>query len=226
MQPQLNLPLAFVIALAFLPQTSAQDLAPRAYVITPTHSNAVTLTYSFSKGDIVFDNTVPISGAKGKINLSIFSYYHSLNFWGRSANITVSLPYSVAHFEAVVTGRDTRVYRSGLLDPVFRFSVNIKGGPAMAPSDFRTWRQKTLVGVSLRMTAPTGQYDATRLINPGTNRWAFKPELGLSQRWGHWLLDTYGAVWLFTTNHEFFSHNQFSPGVNTQAQSPARLKDI
>ena len=37
------------------------------------------------------------------------------------------------------------------------------------------------------------------LINYGTNRWAFKPEVGVSRRWGHWTLDTYGAVWFFTT---------------------------
>jgi hypothetical protein len=66
----------------------------------------------------------------------------------------------------------------------------------------------------------TGQYDPTKLINFGTNRWSFKPELGYSQRWGHWILDAYGGAWLFTTNSEFFSHNQFSPGTNTQTQSP------
>jgi hypothetical protein len=76
------------------------------------------------------------------------------------------------------------------------------------------------VGVSLKVVAPTGQYDPTKLINYGANRWAFKPEIGLSRRWGHWVLDTYGAVWFFTTNHDFFSRNQFSLGTNTQTQNP------
>jgi hypothetical protein len=40
------------------------------------------------------------------------------------------------------------VYRSGLLDSVYRFSVNLKGGPAMPPQDFMKWRQKMLIGVS------------------------------------------------------------------------------
>jgi hypothetical protein len=67
---------------------------------------------------------------------------------------------------------------------------------------------------------PTGQYDPTKLINYGTNRWGFKPEIGLSRRWGHWVLDSYGGMWLFTRNQEFFSHNQFSPGTNVQTQNP------
>ena len=84
----------------------------------------------------------------------------------------------------------------------------------------RKWRQKTLLGVSLKVVAPTGQYDPTKLINLGANRWAFKPELGLSRRWGHWVLDAYGSVWFFTKNPEFFSRNQFVPGTQSQTQDP------
>jgi hypothetical protein len=97
--------------------------------------------------------------------------------------------------------------------------MNLKGGPAMDVEDFRKWRQKLLIGASFKVVAPTGQYDPTKLINFGSNRWALKPEIGLSRRWGHWVIDTYGGVWFFTRNSEFFSHNQFSPGVNTQKQA-------
>lgn len=33
------------------------------------------------------------------------------------------------------------------------------------------------------MVAPTGQYDPTKLVNNGSNRWAFKPKFGYSERW-------------------------------------------
>ena len=62
-----------------------------------------------------------------------------------------------------------------------------------------------LLGASLVVIAPTGQYDPMHVINWGINRWAFKPELGYSQRWGHWVLDGYGGVWFYTTNSAFFS---------------------
>jgi hypothetical protein len=90
----------------------------------------------------------------------------------------------------------------------------------MDMEDFRRWRQKTLVGFSFKFVPNTGQYDAARLINYGANRWGFKPELGYSRRLAHWILDAYGGAWFFTTNPEYFSHNRFSPGTNTQSESP------
>jgi hypothetical protein len=205
--------LAVVLAPEFLP---AQDLTPRAYVISPVRSNAVLLSYSFFDGDILFEGTVPITDAKGRVTVPALSYYHAFNLLGRSANFTVSLPYAIGNIKGNVSGTPTNVYRSGLLDTVYRVSVNLNGGPAMEITEFREWKQKTLIGVSLKLAAPTGQYDPTRLINPGGNRWVFKPEIGLSRRWGHWIVDAYTSTWLFTDNHDFFSRTT----TNTQSQKP------
>ena len=90
----------------------------------------------------------------------------------------------------------------------------------MNVGEFTKWRQKTILGISVKFVPKAGQYDPTKLVNLGTNRWALKPELGYSRRWGHWILDAYGGVWFFTTNPEFFSHNQYFPGINQQTQSP------
>lgn len=198
----------------------AQDLSPRAYVITPIHSNAIVLTWSYFNGTILFDGTAPVTGATGTYQVPIFSYYHTFKFFGRSANVTGSLPYAVGHFKGTVQDAEQHLYRSGLLDSGFRFSVNLKGGPAMAPRDFMKWKQKMLLGVSLKVVAPTGQYDPTKLINWGANRWGFKPEFGYSERWGHWLVDGYAGVWFYTKNPEFFSHNAFFPGTQSQTQKP------
>src|SRR5580704_15972055 len=180
----------------------AQDLAPRAYFISPLRSNAITLTESFFNGDIDYNGVIPISDARGIYNIPTLSYYHSFGFFGRSANVVASLPYGVGNFQGTV-GTEMHVYRSGLLDSIYRVSVNLVGGPAMPVEKFVGWKQKKLLGASLKVIAPTGQYDPTKLINWGTNRWSFKPELGVSRRWGHWVVDSYGAVWLFTTNHDF-----------------------
>ncbi len=211
---------AVLLTMSAASMSLAQDLVPRAYVITPIHSNAIVFTNSFFDGDILFEGAVPITESTGRINITIVSYYHSLNFFGRSANVTASLPYAVGHFRGKVAGADTQVYRSGLVDSVYRFAVNLKGGPALSLQEFRSWQQKTLIGVSIKVAVPTGQYDPTRLINPGGNRWRFKPEIGLSRRWGHWIVDAYGSVWFFTDNHDFFSRNQFSANTNTQSQKP------
>jgi hypothetical protein len=204
----------------------AQDLAPRAYLITPLHSNAVTVSDIYNDGELLFDGTVPITEATGRLNVFSVTLYHSLGFLGRSANVAVGLPYGVGTFRGNVLGSETSTSRSGCFDAAIRFAVNVKGAPAMPVGEWMKWRQKTLLGVSLKILAPTGQYDATKLINLGANRWTFKPELGLSQRWGHIVIDGYGAVWLFTKNPEFFSHNAYVSGTQEQTQEPIGVFEV
>lgn len=197
-----------------------QTLAPRAYLITPVGSNAVTISSSLYHGDVLFDNSVPIIGANGDIGLITPTYYRALSFFGRSANIVVGIPFTAASFQGFVVNQEQSIHRLGVADGVVRFSVNLKGGPAMTVPQFLKWKQKRLLGASIVVQFPSGQYDSTRLINIGNHRWAFKPEVGYSERWGKWLLDAYGAVWFFTTNHEFFSRNNFFPGTRRQTQEP------
>jgi hypothetical protein len=215
MRPLFNLVLLAAIAACSLQLLRAQDLAPRAYVITPLHSNAVILTYSFFDGSINFNGALPVSNASGTYSVPIFSYYHSFGLFGRSANIVAALPYGIGNFEgALAGGEQQHLYRSGLVDSVYRFSMNLKGGPTMRPQEFVKWKQRVLLGAGLKVVAPTGQYDRTKLINWSIHRWAFKPEFGYSQRWGNWVVDGYAGVWFFTTNHEFY------PGTKSNSQTP------
>jgi hypothetical protein len=194
----------------------AQTLAPRAYIVTPVDANAITLSWSYFDGGLDFNGTIPITGATGGYHIPALSYYHSFSLFGRSANITGVLPYGVGTFQGSVLGTQRQVYRSGLLDLGLRFSMNLKGGPAMSAQEFVKWKQTALLGASLAVVAPTGQYNPTQLINWGINRWAFKPELGYSQRWGNWLFDGYAGVWFFTTNSASYS----IPGPQPQTEGP------
>jgi hypothetical protein len=103
-----------------------------------------------------------------------------------------------------------------MLDSTFRFSVNLLGGPAMEPKEMAKWKQKRLLGVSLKVIAPTGQYDGTKLVNWGIHRWAFKPEVGYSERWGHWVLDGYAGVWIYTQNSDSYA----GPVPKSQTEAP------
>ncbi len=216
----LKLVLPAAIVLCSLHVLSAQDLAPRAYVITPLHFNSVTLTYTFYNGSIDYNGSLPATGATGTYSVPIFSYYHSFSFFGRSANVLASVPYGVGTFQGTVFGAERHLYRSGLLDSVYRLSVNLKGGPSLEPQKFAKWKQKMLLGASLKISAPTAQYDPTKLINWGDNRWSFKPEFGYSQRWGKWIVDGYFGGWFFTTNPDFWSRNIYYAGTRSQSQKP------
>jgi hypothetical protein len=197
----------------------AQSLSPRAYVIAPIHSNAVTLTYSLSAGDVVF-NGLPVTNSSGRIGTEIFTYFHTFDCFGRSANVTALLPYAIGHFQGDVNGVEEKLYRSGLGAVAVRVSVNLVGAKAMNAEEFSRWNQKMVIGASLLVEAPTGQYDGTRLINVGEHRWAFKPEIGFSRRFGHWLVDAYGSAWFYTPNDDFFSNAPGSTGPNRQTQEP------
>jgi hypothetical protein len=183
----------------------AQDLAPRAYVITPVHSNAVILTYGFYSGSLLLNGAVPVNDTIGTYSVPVFTYYHSFGLLGRSANISASIPYAIGTFEGEVVGTDTQIYRSGLVDMTFRLAVNLKGGPAMQVSEMRNWVEKSLIGVSVKVVPPTGQYDPNRLINWGSNRWSVKPEFGYSRRRKQMVLDAYAGLWLFTKNQQSYS---------------------
>jgi hypothetical protein len=209
-------------ALVFLtaPLFYGQTLAPRAYVVTPVDSTAVTVTSEVRRGGVLFDASLPLTDPSGTIWLITPTYYHSLNFFGRSCNITAGLPYAVSNFLASVGNQRPSTYRSGLGDGGVRFSVNLMGGPAMKLPEYMKWKQKRVLGVSLLAQVPTGQYDPRLPINIGTNRWALKPELGYSERHGNWLVDVYGGIWFFTKNPEFISGGRIVPGPELRTQKP------
>lgn len=200
-----GLTVVLIAAVMLIPSCGAQDLAPRAYLITPLHSNAINTTYSFYNGGLDMNGVVPVHDARGRYSMPNFGLYHSFSLFGRSANLAASIPYGVGTFKGTVEGTEEEIYRLGLGDVGLRFTVNVLGGPAMPLPEFLKWRQRTVLGVTLKVIAPTGQYDPTKLVNWGINRWAFKPEIGYSRRVGKWLVDGYGGAWLFTTSQEFYS---------------------
>jgi hypothetical protein len=114
--------LPLIWAMVPLGSAMSQDLAPRAYVVTPVGSNAIILTYSHFNGALEFDGAVPITGATASINMPIASYYHTLDLLGRTANITVAVPYAVGDFRGTVFDAPRYANRAGLLDSFLRFS--------------------------------------------------------------------------------------------------------
>lgn len=201
-------------ATALVAPSYPQDLVPRAYVITPYGSRVVLVSASFNKGAVMVDPSVPLDDAKSSFLVPALGYYQSLGLLGRSANISVLVPYVRGDFEGKFDGALVQAYRSGLPDARMRFSVNLHGGPAMNVGEYVRWAEKGLIGASLTMTIPSGQYDPARLINPGANRWGFKPEIGITRRWGHWAVDWYTGAWLFTGNGAFY------PGGSVRSQKP------
>lgn len=198
----------------------AQDLEPRAYSVSPTGTNFVVIGYGYSSGSLLFDPSLPIANASAQINTVSAGYFRSISLLGRSANFTVAAPYSWGNLQGDYFDQHLQAYRSGLRDPVARLAINLYGAPAMDLVDFASYRQRTNIGFSLTVAAPTGQYDPAKLVNIGTNKWSYRPEIGLSRALGRsrrLILDVYFGVWLFSTNNEFVGKTRTQdPMYNTQ----------
>ena len=182
---------------------SAQELEPGAYWPLPNGLNIITVVNGLNWGDVAFDPAAPIDQANAIINTTALSFTRAFSLGGRSANAGVVLPVIGGHVEGLYLGEPADVSRFGQGDPRFRLAINLYGAPSMTPQAFASYRQKTIVGVSLTVAAPLGQYDSAKLINLGTNRWSFKPEVGVSRTYGKWVVEAMGGAWIFTDNTNF-----------------------
>jgi hypothetical protein len=200
----LRTPTLAIVALAIGPAVAAQQLEPRAYSPAPVGTNIFGLGLLDMRGDVVTDPSLPLDDVSA--HLDTFTPYYGRTFAlaGRSASFTMVTPYAWGHARGLVYEQEHVANRSGFGDPLFRLAVNLIGGPAMTPREFATRERRPTLGASLVVNCPFGEYDSSKLVNLGTNRWAFKPELGLSVPAGRWDLEVYGAAWLFAPDADFF----------------------
>lgn len=197
----------------------AQDLEPRAYSPAPVGTNFVAVTYSRASGDFLPDPTLPIQNASVHFSFAAAAYYHSFGLFGRQATVTLAVPYIWGSGSALLNGVPTHIYRSGLGDPALRFSWNLYGSPAVSPQEFKKRPHRTVIGASLLVTAPLGQYNPKPLVNLGTNRWSFRPQIGFSREVRSWDFDLYLGGYFFTENADFF-------GGHVRRQAPMAATQV
>jgi len=196
--------LAIAMLLSSAGTAQAQQLEPRAYSPAPIGLNFLGLGALYTTGGVVTDPSLPIQNVQARVYTVAPYYGRTFGLFGRLANVTVSTPFAEAKLHGDVYDVGRSIDRFGLLDPQMRFAVNLLGGPALTRQEYRQHKPEATLGASLTVIAPFGQYDPTRLVNLGTNRWACKPELGLSQPVGDWFIELYAGVWLFEVNDNFF----------------------
>ena len=201
------------VILLLLGLLQAQEVEPRAYANLPTRLNVLALAYSWSHGNIINDASLPIEDFKVTGHTPAAIYMRTFNLFGKLGKIQALLPFTHLAGSVTIAGKDTSGTKTGLADARLRLGVNLIGSPALAPKDFRRFKQGTILGASIVVGIPTGQYDANKRVNLGANRWGLKPEIGISHRFARWYLEGYAGVWLFTDNTEFL-------GSSTLKQEP------
>ncbi|HKE92936.1 MAG TPA: transporter [Povalibacter sp.] len=190
--------------LALCGAAHAQDLEPRAYSNAPVGMNFLIAGYGHSEGNLLFDPSVPVEGASAMVDVGVFGFAHTLGIAGRSGKFAIVAPYAALDAQGLVNGEYQQRNVTGFADPTLAFSINFSGAPALNFEEFRRYRQSTIFGATFKVTVPVGQYDADRLLNIGTNRWSFRPEIGVSHAMGSWILEGSLAACWYETNDEFF----------------------
>jgi hypothetical protein len=203
---------AIVCAVLAASAAAAQEMEPRAYSPSPVGMSYVVVSSSWSSGSVIFDPTLPITDVHANVDGITVAVGHTFDLFGRLGQISAALPYVRGDLTGQIQEQAASTSRSGLSDLRLRLSVNLLGNPAMSPRDFARSPRRTILGASVSVAAPSGQYYPGKLINLGNNRWAVKPEVGVSVPYRRLDADAYVAVWLFTNNDDFY------PGGHLRAQ--------
>ncbi|BFM20713.1 transporter [Gilvimarinus japonicus] len=190
----------------FAAQTKAQELAPRAYWPAPTGTNVVVMSYQHSQGEVLVDASVPIEGAEATLDFLSLTYQRTFGLFDRTASLQLNYPLVQGDASAMVNGEFRERSISASADARARFAINLLGAPSMDGKAFRELvaDPEPIIGASLLVSIPTGDYDGDRLFNAGTNRWAVKPALGFIVPISHgWLFEGEVGTWFYEDNDDY-----------------------
>jgi hypothetical protein len=186
----------------------AQELEPRAYTNTPVGMNFLVAGYGYTTGSLATDPALPLTDSHLEVHTAVIAYARAIDVFGTSGKVDVVLPYSFLSGSALFEGHPRSRDISGFGDPRFRVSVNLYGAPALSLEDFLSYEQDLIIGASLAVTPPLGQYESDKLVNIGANRWSIKPEIGISKAFGRLILEVVPGAAIYTTSDDFLGHTR------------------
>jgi len=203
-------PLLVVLLLLLLAATSnAEELEPRRWAHLPINTNFAGGGYAYADAGISFDPVLKIENAQAEIHTWAAKYIRTFSLFDRTARVGVLQAYQEGRWSGLLDGTPTTVRRSGWTDTQLRFAVNLYGAPPLEGKAYLDYRaaakRETIVGAGLAVQLPTGEYMSDKLINLGTNRFTFRPQVGFVHSRGPWSLETTGMMALYTDNDNFYN---------------------
>ena len=183
----------------------AQEFEPRTYAVTPVGLNFVAVGYGFVTGAVFMDPALPVDDVDADIHVAFTRYTRSLNLFNRPSKLKVLLPWTSGDWSGTLEGLDAERHATGLGDARLVIETLFAGAPVVDPSGMPADARPTIWGARLQVVAPTGDYENDKLINLGSNRWTFIPEIGFAHSKGHWSFEGALGAWLFGDNDDFFN---------------------
>ena len=199
----------FVVSMVSgLESALAQELEPRTYANTPTGVNLLAVAYANSSGNVLLDPTLPIENLDGTMNVGLVGYARTFGMFDRNAKVKLFVPYAFGNWEGSLLGVPAERDSHGFGDIRAKLEWNFVGAPAMDSQEFQNYQQQTIVGASVLIVSPTGDYNSDELLNLSSNRWSVRTELGVSRAVGKWALELIGGFWWFDANNNFVGGNK------------------
>jgi Putative MetA-pathway of phenol degradation len=207
------------LALVDVPyHASAQFSDPRTYENTPVGINQLEVSYAYVHANASIDTSLIVAGATFNLNQGIIDYTRYFGLLHRLMWVEVGVP--VAGLSGSISGTNIHGSTTGAGDSSYELAMLLKGGPALGVAQFENYKPTTTLGVSLTVTAPTGLYHPNKILNLGSDRWSFKPEIALSHPFGpehKWEFDAYANSYFYTDNTSYHGREilqqQPLPGV-------------
>lgn len=191
--------------LGFSLPVPAQQLEPRAFAPNPTGVHFVAIAAGRTEGGVLSDASSPIQDFRTKVNDFALGYGRTFALGDRFASFGIVVPYAHGEASGALDDVPQSLHRSGFGDLKLRFTTSLLSGSALGPAEFAKRPPDRTLAASLVVLAHSGQYMDGKLINIGSNRWAFKLEIGGSRQFGRWNLDGSIAAWILTRDPDFVS---------------------
>ncbi|MFM1987272.1 MAG: hypothetical protein RJA99_229 [Pseudomonadota bacterium] len=197
---------------ALLPCAAMAQVPARFYWKTLSGGDAVPLVINSLSGNAnPFDPAhVVTANATFDATLALTGWAHTFTLADRSAMAAIIVPMGRVSGGATVAGRTAGQSASGFGDPMLEFVVNVIGPKAQNTlPDVLRHEPGFSLDVLADLAIPIGDYDASKSLNLGQNRWYGRIGLPVIWQLGDWVpgrrttLELLPAYWLFGTNDNF-----------------------
>lgn len=200
----------------------AQGDGPRVYPLAPVKLTVVSGTYMHMSSNFNFQQDILIVGADITSDVGALAFLHNFGLAGRFAQVkAVPIFGGVDGSGTVEQGNQPPITLnqsvSGFGDPYAEFRLGLVGAPALKLPEFVKHAPGFQLYGLIGANVPIGDYERTRPLNIGTNRWAIRVGapmvLPLLSPARPLIIEIVPSIFFYTANNDPF-------GADTRSQDP------
>jgi hypothetical protein len=200
-------------------EVHAQDDGARLYMLIPDKTTIASVRAHYLHSNLAVDPGVVAEGDHLDTTLVVFQFVQTLKIAGGQSSVFFVLPVShIKPDHAQSAGEPDSV--SGLGDAQLGFVLGVYGTPALTPTNYAAHKPGLAVNLLAKLFFPTGNYETSRPINVGANRWAVRLGVPMVYAIGDRMADPHLTTIEVMPTVTFFGANTDPAGANSTKQKP------